>query len=60
MAKTQEELETLKNECEKLNSKLQELSVEELDEIAGGFDPGTWGKMIEFIEKEKERLKPKA
>ena len=36
--KTQEELNTLKNEVETLNKKLAELSDEELKQVTGGWD----------------------
>lgn len=36
MAKTKEELDELKKEFETLKSKLQDLSQEELEQIAGG------------------------
>ena len=36
MAKTQEELTTLKEEVEKLNEKLHELTEEELAQVTGG------------------------
>ena len=36
MKKTNEELSTLKQECEKLDSKLRELSEDELDLVTGG------------------------
>ena len=38
MTKTQEELKQLKQEYEELTSKLQELSLEELQEVTGGVD----------------------
>ena len=38
MAKTQEELNTLKNEYESLTTKLKELSEEELQQVFGGGD----------------------
>ena len=41
MAKTKEELNALKAEVETLNSKLRELTDEELEQVAGGF--GAWG-----------------
>ena len=34
--KSQEELNSLKNECEELNKKLSELSEDELKEVTGG------------------------
>ena len=39
MAKTQEELKELKNEYETLNSKLKELSKDELEQVMGGNGP---------------------
>ena len=39
MAKTQEELNALKEELEALNKKLAELSEEELAQVSGGFIP---------------------
>lgn len=38
MAKTKEELNGLKKEIESLSEKLKELSPEELEEVAGGFN----------------------
>ena len=38
MAKTKEELNALKRECEALTTKLQELSEEELKMVTGGKD----------------------
>ena len=38
--KTKEELNALKEEVETLNKKLKELSEEELEQVAGGVDPG--------------------
>lgn len=35
MAKTKEELQTLKEECEALNNKLKELTEDELKEVCG-------------------------
>ena len=37
--KTKEELNALKTEVEELNTKLSELSEEELDEVSGGLAP---------------------
>ena len=37
--KTKEELNALKEEVETLNKKLAELTEEELEQVAGGFDP---------------------
>ena len=39
--KTKEELNTLKEEVETLNKKLQELTEEELEQVTGGFEPGS-------------------
>ena len=38
MTKTKEELNNLKQEIESLSEKLKELSPEELEEVAGGFN----------------------
>ena len=38
MAKTKEELQKLQEECMALATKLQELTDEELEEVAGGAD----------------------
>ena len=38
MAKTQEELNVLKNEFESLSKKLAELSEDELEQVTGGVD----------------------
>ena len=38
--KTKEELNALKNEVEALNAKLNELTVEELEQVTGGIAPG--------------------
>ena len=43
--KTPEELNTLKEEVETLNKKLAELSEEELEQVAGGFEPGSSDKI---------------
>ena len=45
MAKTKEELNTLKQECEALNNKLNELTSEELEEVAGG----NWADILKKI-----------
>ena len=37
--KTKEELDFLKEEVQALNEKLEQLSVEELEQVAGGFIP---------------------
>ena len=39
MAKTQEELNDLKEEFETLNEKIRELTPEELEQVSGGVDP---------------------
>ena len=39
MAKTKEELNTIKEEVETLNEKLRELTDEELAQVTGGQDP---------------------
>ena len=44
MAKTQEELNVLKNEFESLSKKLAELTEEELKQVSGGLGPSN-GKM---------------
>ena len=54
MAKTKEELETLKKEVVDLNNKLKDLSEDELNEIVGGstiWDVAT--KMKEKFDKNK-------
>ena len=43
MAKTKEELNALKEEMATLNEKLQELTDEELAQVAGGAEPGDGG-----------------
>lgn len=53
MAKTKEELNTLKEEIETLNNKLGELTEEELVQIAGGIDlPALsripWGQLAQL------------
>lgn len=57
MAKTKEELNELKKQCEDLSSKLNELNEDELDEISGGLcGPGAWQKLLEFLgQKAKEK-----
>ncbi|MBQ0036919.1 MAG: hypothetical protein KBT35_08395 [Firmicutes bacterium] len=45
MAKTKEELNTLKEEIETLNNKLGELTEEELVQIAGGIDLPTLSRI---------------
>ena len=39
--KTKEELSTLKAEAEAVNMKLRELTGEELEQVLGGFEPGS-------------------
>ena len=39
--RTKEELSTLKEEVETLNKKLCELTDEELEQVLGGFEPGS-------------------
>ena len=61
MAKTQEELNEIKNECETLTNKLKELSDEELKQVFGGFkvfyddeDPEEttwWEKLLKIFNK---------
>ena len=40
--KTKEELNALKEEVETLNKKLCELTEEELEQVLGGFEPGSY------------------
>ena len=47
MAKTKEELNALKEEMLTLNEKLQELTEEELAQVAGGAEPGDGGLLGE-------------
>ncbi len=42
MSKTQEELNTLKEECEALTNKLKELSEDEIELVTGGSDIKDW------------------
>ena len=42
--KTKEELNALKEEFETLNRKLAELSEEELAQVSGGFEPGSYSQ----------------
>lgn len=51
MAKSQEELQTLKKEYEDLNNKLKELSEEELKEVCGGV--GIWDIAVKLKEEFK-------
>ena len=48
MAKTQDELKELKEEYEKLNEKLKELSDDELKQVTGGASP--WSETLESSE----------
>ena len=48
MAKTQDELKELKEEYEKLNEKLKELSDDELKQVTGGASP--WSETLETSE----------
>ena len=43
--KTKEELNALKEEVETLNRKLAELSEEELEQVTGGFEPGSYSQV---------------
>ena len=43
--KTTEELNTLKEEVEAMNRKLHELTEEELEQVSGGFEPGSSAKL---------------
>ena len=40
--KTKEELNALKEEVETVSRKLHELTEEELEQVTGGFDPGSY------------------
>ena len=58
MAKTKEELNELKKQCDDLSSKLNELNDDELDEISGGLcSPGAWQKLLEFLEQKAKEKK---
>ena len=48
MAKTQNELKELKEEYERLNKKLKELSDDELIQVTGGASP--WSETLETAE----------
>ena len=48
MAKTQEELNALKEEYKNLTSKLKDLTSEELEMVTGGFDVPKNDKQYEF------------
>ena len=43
--KTKEELNTMKEEVEAMNRKLHELTEEELEQVTGGFEPGSSAKI---------------
>ena len=43
--KTKEELNEIKEEVETLNEKLHELTEEELEQVLGGFEPGSSAKI---------------
>ena len=43
--KTKEELNALKEEVEALNRKLAELSEDELEQVTGGFEPGSYSQV---------------
>ena len=43
--KTKEELNALKEEVETLNEKLHELTEEELEQVLGGFEPGSYAQI---------------
>ena len=43
--KTPEELNALKEEVETLSEKLHELTEEELEQVVGGFEPGSSAKI---------------
>ena len=49
MAKTKEELNTLKQEVETLNKKLEELTEKELEEVTGGHLPVIFASAIRGI-----------
>ena len=49
MAKTKEELQQLKKECEALNNKLKELTEDELKEVTGGIS-APWSETIDLEE----------
>ena len=49
MAKTQEELKELKEEYERLNKKLKELSDDELKQVTGGIT-SSWSETLETAE----------
>ena len=42
--KSKEELNALKEEIENLNQKLAELTEEELTQVSGGFEPGSYSQ----------------
>ena len=43
--KTTEELNTMKEEVEAMNRKLHELTEEELEQVLGGFEPGSYAQI---------------
>ena len=43
--KTKEELSTLEAEVETVNKKLRELTGEELEQVLGGFEPGSYSQV---------------
>ena len=43
--KTKEELNTLKEEVETVSKKLAELTEEELAQVSGGFEPGSYSQI---------------
>ena len=59
--KTKEELNALKEEVETVSRKLHELTEEELEQVSGGFEPGSYAKIrlptyaIDEYEKEQQR-----
>ena len=59
MAKTQEELNTLKVEYEILNNKLKELTEDELGYVIGGVDEFPEAEDLQLAGPEKKELKRK-
>ena len=57
MAKTQEELNQLKNEYESLANKLQELTEDELKQVTGGY-PDPQGEYLTFnsLDNQTEKI----
>ena len=49
MAKTKEELDQLKQECESLASKLKELNDDELKQVTGGLNPELQGSNTKVV-----------